>query len=159
MPHIIEVESGNKVEVEIVLAGKVDVPLKKDGWNFAWRDVLKGNGQTYVLRILGKEAPVEGVLNLKDMDGMKVMNLLEIAPWNVGSKSKRYDGVAGCLIAFGCRESFKMDGNYLGFLIFTAKTNLIPWYISKYGAVQAAGHKMFIEPAIGIRLVNQYLEQ
>jgi hypothetical protein len=34
---------------------------------------------------------------------------------------------------------------------------LIEWYIAKYGAKQAVGQKMFIEPEVSIKLIDKYL--
>ena len=60
------------------------------------------------------------------------MDLVEIAPHNIGQRDKRYRPVAGCLIAFGCRESFKLESSYKGFLSFESKTRLIAWYKKRY---------------------------
>ncbi len=89
---------------------------------------------------------------------MLIMDVIEIAPHNFGSSNKRFDYVAGCLIAFACRESFKIEGNYKGFLAFTSKTNLIEWYEKKYGALQALGRRMYINDTIGLKLIGKYLE-
>jgi len=59
---------------------------------------------------------------------MLIMDVIEIAPHNFGSSNKKIDYVAGCLIAFACRESFKIEENYKGFLAFTSKTSLIECY-------------------------------
>ncbi len=85
------------------------------------------------------------------------MNLIELAPHNIGKESKRYEFVAGCLIAFGCYESFKLETNYKGFLTFETKTKLRAWYKKKYYAEDAMGNKMFIWPEDGIKLINEYL--
>ena len=47
---------------------------------------------------------------------------------------KWYDFVAGVLIAFACSESFKIEGDYKGFLTFVAKTKLIKWYKKRFSA-------------------------
>jgi hypothetical protein len=86
------------------------------------------------------------------------MDVIEIAPHNIGSSSKRFDYIAGCLVAFACRESFKIEGDYKGFLTFTSKTNLINWYKTKYGATQALGQRMFIDDSIGLQLIEKYLK-
>ena len=87
------------------------------------------------------------------------MEALEVAPHNVGQKNKRYDHVAGCLIAFACRESFKIPGDYKGFLTFVSKTDLIRWYIEKYGAELALGQRMFIDWEQGEKLIEMYLNR
>ena len=90
---------------------------------------------------------------------MLIMDLVEIAPYNIGKGTKRYDYVAGCLIAFSCKESFKLESNYKGFLTFESKTKLIDWYMEKYHAKIAIGQKMFIEPNDGQILINEYLNR
>lgn len=88
---------------------------------------------------------------------MVVMNNLEAAPWNIG-QAKQYDRVAGSLLAFACRFSLEHGrSHYQGFLAFESKTELIPLYQQKYGAISAGGLKMFIEPAQGEQLIQQYL--
>ncbi len=100
---------------------------------------------------------VEGALQLKFEYDMLVMDALELAPHNVGQKNKRYDYVAGCLIAFACRESFKIEGDYKGFMTFVSKTSLIKRYAKKYGAELALGQRMFIDWENGEKLIEQYL--
>lgn len=71
---------------------------------------------------------------------------------------KGFDNVAGCLIAFACRESFKLESDYKGFLIFTSKSNLIELYQNKYDAVLTLGRKMYIDDRSGLKLIKKYLD-
>lgn len=50
------------------------------------------------------------------------MHLVENAPFNIG-KGKIYEGVAGNLVAYACKESFQkgFDGN----VAFISKTRLL----------------------------------
>ena len=140
------------------MINKKNAPLKKDGWNFNWRKLsLEVDSQTFVLRTINSPNCIEGVLQLKLSNGMLVMDALELAPHNIGRVNKRYDYVAGCLIAYACRESFKLEGEYKGFLTFVSKTNLINWYVDKYGAELALGQRMFIAWENGEKLINKYL--
>lgn len=132
------------------------LPFKKDGWNFNWRLAAKeANSQLFAL-ILSETKEIEGLIKLKTEYDMMIMDIVEIAPHNIG-KNKRYYDVAGSLIAFGCWESFNLDNNYKGFLSFVSKTNLVNFYSSKYGAIQALGQKICIPPEIGSKLINKYL--
>jgi len=157
MTYIYDIGNNKLIEVEIVLAsGKM--PLKKDGWKFNWNNLIKEkNTKTYALRLKNNPQSVEGLLQLRIESDMLIMDVIEIAPHNFSSSNKKFDYVAGCLIAFACRESFKIEGNYKGFLTFTSKTNLIEWYKKKYGATQALGQRMYIEDSIGIKLIEEYL--
>jgi len=157
MAYIYDLASNDLIEVEIILVtGKL--PLKKDGWKFDWNKLIKEkNTETYVLRLKDSTKQIEGILQLKIENEMLIMDVIEIAPHNLGSSNKRFDYVAGCLIAFGCRQSFRLKGPYKGFLTFTSKTNLIELYKSKYGATQALGQRMFIDDINGLKLIEKYL--
>ena len=158
MIFILDKINGKLIKSEIVPIDKGKIPLKKDGWNFNWRQLSKEkNGQTFFLRTINSPNQVEGALQLKFEYDMLVMGALELAPQNIGQKNKRYDYVAGCLIAFACRESFKIEGDYKGFLTFVSKTNLIEWYAKKYGAELALGQRMFIDWENGEKLIEKYL--
>ncbi|MEM6964987.1 MAG: hypothetical protein AAF573_09490, partial [Bacteroidota bacterium] len=148
--YLLDLKTSSLIEAEIVKAVFKDMPLKKDGWNFNWRTIFKKkDSEIYVLRLQSNPDSIQGVLQLRIQEGMLIMDLVEIAPHNIGKKNKRYDYTAGCLIAFSCRESFKLETNYKGFLTFESKTKLIDWYMEKYYAKLAMGQKMYIEPNDG----------
>jgi hypothetical protein len=135
------------------------MPLKKDGWQFTWKKLAKIEGaQFYKITLKDSPSKLEGLLMITLInDEMLYMNNLELAPHNYGSKGK-YENVAGCLIAFACKKSFELGrGNYLGFLSFDSKTELISLYEEKYGAIWAMGQKMFIDPGQGRKLMEKYL--
>ncbi len=158
--YILDVANNELVEVEIVPATSAEMPLKKDGWNFNWRQLVKEyNTRTFVLRAKEKSLNVEGVLQLRVENDMLIMDLVEIAPHNIGSKNKIFDYVAGCLIAFACRESFQIEGNYQGFLTFNSKTDLIDLYKNKYGAKLISGQRMYIDSDTGLQLIDEYLNR
>lgn len=158
MVCILDVIKGELVKSEIVVSEKKSLPLKKDGWNFNWKQLSK-EGVIYVLRTVDSPNEIEGALCLKVEHEMLIMDALELAPHNIGRNSKRYDYVAGCLIAFACRESFKLSGPYKGFLTFVSKSSLIKWYSQKYGAELALGQRMFIDWGNGERLIEKYLHR
>ena len=160
MIYILDKINGELVKCEIVPINKKRIPLKKEGWKFNWRLLSKAEkGQIYILKTLDSPDRVEGALILRFEYDMLIMDVLELASHNIGQKNKRYDYVAGCLIAFACRESFKIEGNYKGFLTFVSKTNLIEWYTKKYGAVLALGQRMFIDWENGEKLIEEYLQR
>ncbi len=158
MVYILETKSKKLIEADIVAVERKNVPLKKDGWSFNWKQLVQEqNTQTFILKTIELPQSIEGVLHLKVESGMLIMDTVEIAPHNIGRNKKRYDYVAGCLIAFACRESFKIEGSYKGYLTFVSKTNLIKWYSTKYGATLALGQRMFIDSEAGEKLINKYL--
>ena len=160
MVYILDVQKDQLVKAEIVVPEPNEIPLKKDGWNFNWRKLSKEkNSKVFILRTIGRNPSVQGALQLKIENEMLIMNVLEIAPHNIGRKNKKYDYVAGCLIAFACKESFKLKSTYKGFLTFMAKTSLINWYSKKYGASIGLGQRMYIDSENGLKLINEYLEK
>ena len=160
MTYILDKINEKFVKAEILPMNKKSIPLKKDGWNFNWHQFLKeSTGQAFILRTVDSPQNIEGALFLKVEYEMLIMEVLELAPQNIGRANKRYDYVAGCLIAFACRESFKIEGTYKGFLTFMSKTNLISWYAEKYGAELALGQRMFIDWENGEKLIEKYLNR
>ena len=92
------------------------------------------------------------------------MAYIEIAPQNKG-KDKRYDLVAGCLIAYACRLSTLYGkGVYHRWLAFDVfeekkedKIRLMALYSTKYHALRYGDTTMVISPANGKRLIEHYL--
>ena len=158
MIYILDTINGELVKSEIVITGAKTLPQKEDGWKFNWRRLSK-DGTIYILRTINSPENIEGALCLKVEYDMLIMDALELAPHNIGRANKRYDYVAGCLIAFACRESFKISGDYKGFLTFVSKTKLIKWYSEKYGAEVALGQRMFIDWENGEKLIEKYLHR
>lgn len=157
--YLLETNTHTKIEANIEIAKSQDMPVKKDGWLFTWRTLYKTEGaEFYKLALKNNSSEIQGVLMLSVMyEEMLYMNNIEVAPHNIGSKGK-YDYVAGALIAYGCLKSFELGkNNYKGFLTFESKTELIPLYQNKYGAILAMGQRMFIEPEIGLELIEKYL--
>ncbi|MEO0639831.1 MAG: hypothetical protein AAFY70_08900, partial [Bacteroidota bacterium] len=147
------------IEAAIRKAEFEDLPLKKNGWQFNWRKLYKVKGsEVFKLISIGPSNSLEGLIMLSLMYGeMVYMNNIEIAPHNYGSQGK-YENAAGCLLAFGCQQGFERgEGNYLGYLSFESKSQLIPIYQHKYGATLALGRRMYIGPQSGELLIKKYL--
>jgi hypothetical protein len=159
---IIDNKTGNKIDAIINKVTNHSLPSMNDGWKFDWNQLKKErNIIIYKLSLENtKIQSIEGLLILKQAYGMLIMDLLEIAPHNVGSGSKKkFNWVAECLIAFACRESFKIEGDFQGYLAFIAKQGLVNTYKRKYGAVEEpdSDRKMYIDDVNGIRLIKEYL--
>lgn len=132
------------------------VPRKKDGWSFNWLKAFKDDPESVYAIIENQSQKIHGAIQLVNDDGMLIMELIELAPFNVGSK-KGHDNIAGCLIAFACRESLKLDSAYRGYLTFVSKTKLVDYYKTKYYATQTLGTRMYIDPISGEKLIKNYL--
>ena len=81
------------------------------------------------------------------------INLVENSNDNTG-KSKKVDGIAGCLIAFAIQVS--SEKGYLGFTSLIPKTELIDLYKNKYGFSQF-GRQLAIEKRAAITLIQKFL--
>ena len=93
MTYIYDIGNKEVIEVEIIEA-KGKMPLKKDGWLFNWNNLLKiKDTRTYILKLKGRKQTIEGAMHLKIENNMLIMDVIEIAPHNIGSKDKKYDFV------------------------------------------------------------------
>ncbi|MDX2245768.1 MAG: hypothetical protein SF052_03265 [Bacteroidia bacterium] len=159
--YLKEVQSGKRVEAIISKARINEMPLKKDSWQFNWRQLSKTEGaEFYKLTKVDTPSYIEALLMLTLINGeMLFMNNIEVAPHNYGSYGK-YENAAGSLLAFACYKSFELGSNdYLGYLSFESKTKLIALYQEKYGATFAMGQKMYFDPAAGKKLMKKYLKR
>lgn len=158
--NILEVNSNIEIKAEIKPLEKKLIPLKKEGWNFNWKELFKVEGSKFFgITCLNSPNRIEGIIMLTLFyDEMLFMNNIELAPRNLG-RNKKFDNIAGALLAFGCKKSFILGkGNYHGYLSFDSKTKLIELYQSKYDATHAMGSKMFFSPESGKKLMNKYLQ-
>lgn len=92
------------------------------------------------------------------------MSFVEVAPHNKSDK-KKYDHVAGCLIAYAFRLSLiEGKGDYKGMLFFDVmeeskenEVKLMSVYSAKYNARRWGDTTMVIMDDDGEALVNKYL--
>ena len=90
--------------------GLADMPLKKDGWQFNWRELHRENKQSLFFKLTLHKSPekAEGMVVFTMLEnGLLYMDCIEVAPTNYGSKG-RYDYVAGSLLAIGCLLAGKL---------------------------------------------------
>ena len=145
----------------ILAAGRRDMPTRKAGWKFSWKQLYGVEGAEYYKLCLNEKlSDIQGLMMLSLMNQeMLYLNNIEVAPHNYGGEGK-FDNVAGALLAYGSLLSFEKGvGAYLGFLSFDSKTELIPMYMQKYGATHAGGQKMYLDPKSGRELIKKYLNR
>lgn len=82
--------------------------------------------------------------------------LIETVLHNFGKK-KQYNGVAGNLVAYGCKLAF--EKGFEGSMAFIAKTRLIPHYQEKLGAKVLFGQRMEMDTKASIKLINDYYSE
>ncbi len=145
---------------------KINLPSIVDGWRFNFKKYSKESRfQTYVIVCEDSPSIIEGCLIFEMKDKIEpFMAFVEIAPHNRG-KLKKYEKVAGCLIAFACRLSF-MKGNdtYRGWLAFDVleenkadEIKLMAMYSTKYNALKYGDTMMVIPPVGSEKLINEFL--
>lgn len=163
---IIRVVDSQAVDAEIIKPSSLPLPSITDGWRFNFKKHSKKTGfQTYVL--VTEETPkvIEGCLSFQLKDAVEpYMAYIEIAPHNKG-KTKTYENIAGCLIAYACRLSFIHGiAHFKGWLAFDVleenkedELKLMAIYCQKYGALKWRDTTMVISPEIGEKLINKFL--
>lgn len=112
--------------------------------------------QVFKLITINNPNIIHGLDSLTDKGDHIFMDLIESAKFNKG-KSKLYNGVAGNLVAFGCKMSFEL--NYKGVVSFVAKTQLISHYEQSLGAKIFNGNRMFIDTKESLTLTTKYFKQ
>lgn len=153
--YIIEVCSGVHKEAIIKAVEPSDFTLiTKKRYSFNWQS-LKKSTTIYKLNIKG-EKDILGVMALIDYpDEFRIeIKLLASSIENQG-RNKKYERIAGCMIAFACRLSFK---KYLknACVSLVPKTALFNHYKQKYYMIWS-GRQLFLENDSLDKLVNEYL--
>lgn len=165
---ILKVSSGELEDALIRKGVKEEMPSMHENWRFNFpKHSQLPNSTAYVL--VAEETPtiVEGCLIFQMKEKLiPYMAFVEIAPHNKGNK-KRYDFVAGCLIAFAFQQSYaKAKGDYKGMLFFDIQEEdpadakkLMLNYAKKYNAKIYVDTTMVIIDADGDKLIQEYLER
>lgn len=111
--------------------------------------------KVYKLTVEDIEEPI-GLLSLDErpQDYAMEIRLLASSRENIG-KLQKYSRIAGCLIAFACREAFK--AGFDGFVCLKPKTKLEVHYITKYG-LQSTKLYLVTEGENSLKLIKEYYE-
>ena len=151
--HIEEIATGERIEVEIRTF------LWKSSYETTFQFDWKLESKIYALHIIKDDLQVMGLVGLEHFpDESRIhITLLEVNKENVG-KSKKYERIAGCLIAFVCQLA---KNSYQDFpaVSLTAKTKLIHIYREKYGFTALGSQMMFVEGQNLLDLINQYITE
>lgn len=156
---IVNVTTKDSLSTSVLPLGKADLKLltKKNGWVFDWKfEHRQPDREVYKLTIENNPFIIQGIMSVSVIPGEQVyMHLIESASFNKG-KNKMYEGVAGNLVAFGCRLSFQNGAS--GVLSFKSKTKLIEHYEQRLGAVHVGGHLMVIHEREARILIDKYFK-
>lgn len=149
--------TGEVFDTEIIRLTNVDTKqIKKTEWTFNWQTELKDKSkEVFKLTTVNNPTIIHGLISFTNKGDHIFMDLIESAKFNKGKK-KLYSGVAGNLVAFACKMSFKL--NYDGVVSFIAKTQLINHYEQTLGAKLFGGNRMFIDTREALILVTKYFK-
>ncbi|UZO79992.1 hypothetical protein NBT05_13680 [Aquimarina sp. ERC-38] len=156
--------SEDEAKILLITKNKNKLPSISSGWRFNFnKHSKKKEHKTYTLTTLINPDVVEGCLIINTKTDFHVyMAFVEVAPHNKGNK-RMYDKVAGCLIAFACRQSFMNDKEgYVAFDVIEEKVEdeikLMTLYSQKYNAVRLKNTTtMIILPEGSEKLITEYL--
>ena len=162
-----KIESDELVDAQIKNRFKNKLPSVRDGWRFDFsKHAKKKAAHSYIL--IAEETPgtIEGCLvyKIREIEGI-YMAYIEIAPHNKGA-DKKYDLVAGCLIAYAGMLSYTLiEGHSKGWLTFDVmeedsrdEARLMALYNKKYKAIGIKDSTtMYIQPVDTQLLIAKYL--
>lgn len=150
------VETGERLEV--IVSPVIDKDfniLTKKRYLFPWKE-WKDKAWLYKL-CTPNGNKIFGVMALIDVPEDKRMEikLLASSIENVGKK-KRYNGIAGCLIAYACRESVIKYAD-LACVSLVPKTKLKNHYVKKYNMIDSGGKQVYLDGKSLNDLIVKYL--
>ena len=151
--QITDTSNATKKDVVVELVSDKDYKLiTKEKYHFNWKNEKQNS--VFKLRLYESEE-ILGLMSLKHFeDEMRFeIKLLEVSKVNVGKK-KRYEGIAGNLIAYACREAISTHAEN-GCVSLTPKTKLKKHYMEKYGMLDA-GIQIFLEGRAIFGLLKTY---
>ena len=148
---VVQTKTGKKAKVRITPITSSELTGLQN-FEFDWS--AEKEYETYKLSLISN-GEILGLLSIdRIIEELRIeIRLLEISVANVG-KNKYYDRIAGILIAFSCKESFR--NGFFGFVSLIPKTRLIKHYMEKYG-FQKFGRHVAIELKASELLMNTYL--
>ena len=144
-----------KAKVDSLEKGDQKKIRDSDQFDFDWKLEKKKKNNLYKLYLLDEKDEILGLLSLEDIkEELRIhINLIEVSAKNIG-RGKKYDRIAGSLIAYACQLSF--DKSYDGFISLIPKTRLIDHYCKKYGFEQF-GRQLGLGYEASITLIKNYL--
>jgi hypothetical protein len=151
--EITHVKSSEKKDVVIELVSEEDyLFITEADYHFDWE--LEKDNAVYKLKFPDDDE-ILGLMSLKVISSESRIEIILLASSvkNTG-KNKIYDGIAGNLIAFACRESVRLYADY-AFVSLHPKTELKSYYMEQYG-FQNAGIQIYLESTPLFNLINKY---
>ena len=153
--HVINESTGKKHTVIVSQIDAAEIAQINKTKRFAFNWNKEKHFSVYKLTLEDSAEPI-GMLSIAERpdDYALEIRLLASSYENVGPE-KIYGRIAGCLIAYACRESFKLG--YDGFVCLKPKTKLEAHYIKRYG-LQSTKLFLVTEGINSIKLIKEYYE-
>lgn len=148
-------QSGERVEATVSRLSVKSIALinKSKRFDFNWNK--EKFYEVYQLTATGINEPL-GLMSLADRqaDYAIEIRLLASSKENIG-KDKKYERIAGCLVAFACNRAF--SAGYGGYVCLKPKTELKSHYQKIYGLIST---KMYLitEGKNSLKLIKVYGE-
>ncbi len=151
---IIHKKTGKLVEAVIELVEEEDWKIIANDKRFGFKWIKEKKQIVHKIR-LSVEKRILGLLSIEDIPKELRLHirLIEVNSNDIG-RQKEYENIAGCLIAFTCKQSFKK--NYDGFVSLYSKTELKRLYTEKYG-FEELGMNLYTELSNSEELIKKYL--
>ncbi len=151
---IVHKKTGKLVEAVIELVEEEDWKIIANDKRFGFKWIKEKKQIVHKIR-LSVEKRILGLLSIEDIPKELRLHirLIEVNSNDIG-RQKEYENIAGCLIAFTCKQSFKK--NYDGFVSLYWKTELKRLYTEKYG-FEELGMNLYTELSNSEELIKKYL--
>ena len=139
-----------------------EIKYSKSGfknWLFDWSKTEKKAYKILVLYVEGDNR-IQGAISIREnlQNRTIEIDIVESAPFNSSYnkkiKDKEYIGVAICLFVEVCKRSF--ENGYDGYVEFTAKSNLVKYYMDNMRAIPIDAQRMYINTSGAKWLIEKY---
>ena len=139
-----------------------EIKYSKSGfknWLFDWSKTEKKAYKILALYVEGDNR-IQGAISIREnlQNRTIEIDIVESAPFNSSYnkkiKDKEYIGVAICLFVEVCKRSF--ENGYDGYVEFTAKSNLVKYYIDNMRAIPIDAQRMYINTSGAKWLIEKY---
>ncbi|SDE65201.1 hypothetical protein SAMN05216464_10899 [Mucilaginibacter pineti] len=148
-------DTGEEVRVSITKIDAKEIALinKSKRFDFNWNKE-KANS-VYKLTGEGIQEPLGLISLIERPDDLAMeIRLIAVSKDNKG-KERKYERIAGCMIAFACKEAFTVG--YQGFICLKPKTLISDHYKEKYNLIST---KLFLisEGKNSLDLIHKYYQ-
>jgi hypothetical protein len=166
---VLDKKSGQLKNALILEANAKDLPSLQEGWDFNFPKLLRNlkNAKAYKLVLEEEPETPLACLIFQMVDGkLPYIAYLELSPQNK-RRTKKYDWLAGCLIAFSFQQSLiRGKDHYQGYLELDVgekksenEEKLMKVYSSKYRFKRFSQTGMCLSDEDGLLLIKEYLSR